>query len=197
MNTRLLLMKANGLIPNRGGCWIDCYNQSVNEDIAGTILAGINSKNHYFVTRDMSEQLVLGWTRDKKGKITNIHEVTIANAVTSRKRDNSQDYVIRQRGHGYKGESTYIDISPTITGKAWHCNNVLVSEQRISKLTERECFRLMDVDDETIDKIQAAGISRTAQYHLAGNSICVGVLYHVFDRLFIHTEPTDRQLSLF
>ena len=165
MNTRLLLMKSNELIPNRGGVWIDCYNQSVNEDIAGTILAGIDSKNHYFVTRDMSEQQVLGWTRDAKGNVIDWHEVEIANAVTSAKRDNTQNYV--QRG------------------------------VRISKLTERECFRLMDVDDDVIDKIQAAGISRTAQYHLAGNSICVGVLYHVFDRLFIHTEPPDRQLSLF
>ena len=114
----------------------------------------------------MSEQTVLGWTRDAKGNVIDWHEVEIANAVTSAKRDNTQNYVQR-------------------------------SDVRISKLTERECFRLMDVDDETIDKIQAAGISRTAQYHLAGNSICVGVLYHVFDRLFIHTEPTDRQLSLF
>ena len=38
---------------------------------------------------------------------------------------------------------------------------------RIRKLTPRECFRLMDVDDADINKIQAAGISNSQQYKLA------------------------------
>lgn len=73
---------------------------------------------------------------------------------------------------------------------------------RIRKLTPRECFRLMDVDDADIDKIQAAGIANTNQYKLAGNSIVVNVLYHIFRKMFIETEidkngnePT--QLTLF
>ena len=33
----------------RGGQWIDTYNQITNPDCAGTIIAGINSKNHYYV----------------------------------------------------------------------------------------------------------------------------------------------------
>ena len=32
---------------------------------------------------------------------------------------------------------------------------------RIRKLTPRECFRLQDVDDADIDKIQATGISNS------------------------------------
>jgi DNA (cytosine-5)-methyltransferase 1 len=44
---------------------------------------------------------------------------------------------------------------------------------RIRKLTPRECFRLMGVSEEDIDKIQAAGISDSQQYKLAGNSIVV------------------------
>ena len=47
---------------------------------------------------------------------------------------------------------------------------------RIRKLTPRECFRLMDVSDKDIDTIQAAGISDSQQYKLAGNSIVVNVL---------------------
>lgn len=72
---------------------------------------------------------------------------------------------------------------------------------RIRKLTERECFRLMGVDDADIDKIQASGISKTAQYKLAGNSIVVDVLYHLFRKMFIDKEPDKsdkpQQLSLF
>lgn len=72
---------------------------------------------------------------------------------------------------------------------------------RIRKLTPRECFRLMGVDDADIDKIQASGISNSAQYKLAGNSIVVDVLYHLFRKMFVETEPDKtnepQQLSLF
>lgn len=73
---------------------------------------------------------------------------------------------------------------------------------RIRKLTPRECFRLMGVDDKDIDKIQAAKVSNSAQYKLAGNSIVVDVLFHIFRRMFIETEEPDfdgtpTQLTLF
>ena len=57
---------------------------------------------------------------------------------------------------------------------------------RIRKLTEKECFRLMDVSDENINKIQNSGISKTQQYKMAGNSIVVNVLYFIFKNLFKH-----------
>ena len=72
---------------------------------------------------------------------------------------------------------------------------------RIRKLTPRECGRLMDVDDADIDKIEASGLSNSAMYKLYGNSIVVSVLYHLFRKLFIETEPdndgTPTQLTLF
>ena len=99
---------------------------------------------------------------------------------------------------------------------------------RIRKLTPRECFRLMGVDDADIDKIQAfpyesliehpayskaerfAGItdkekraamklslSDSAQYKLAGNSIVVDVLYHLFRKMFVDTENENPQMELF
>jgi DNA (cytosine-5)-methyltransferase 1 len=72
---------------------------------------------------------------------------------------------------------------------------------RIRKLTPKECFRLMGVDDKDIDKIQAAGVSNSGQYKLAGNSIVVDVLYHIFRKMFIETDvdknKEPQQLSLF
>lgn len=72
---------------------------------------------------------------------------------------------------------------------------------RIRKLTPKECFRLMDVDDADIDKIQASRISNSAQYKLAGNSIVVSCLYHIIDSLLFppETPQADKhgQLSLF
>lgn len=68
---------------------------------------------------------------------------------------------------------------------------------RIRKLTPREYFRLMDVDDKDIDTIQAAGISDSQQYKLAGNSIVVNVLTEIFCKLLVDTQNDDRQLRMF
>lgn len=61
---------------------------------------------------------------------------------------------------------------------------------RIRKLTPRECFRLMGVNDEDIDKIQASGVSKSQQYKMAGNSIVVDCLYYIFRSLFTEQEKT-------
>lgn len=60
----------------------------------------------------------------------------------------------------------------------------MAKRYRIRKLTSRECFRLMDVKDEDIDKIKATGISESQQYKLAGNSIVVAVLEGIFTQMF-------------
>lgn len=55
---------------------------------------------------------------------------------------------------------------------------------RIRKLTPKECFRLMGLRDTEIAKIQAAGISESQQYKLAGNSIVTNVLEGIFIQMF-------------
>ena len=64
-------------------------------------------------------------------------------------------------------------------------NYVVERTYRIRKLTPRECFRLMGMKDDDIDKIQEAGISNTQQYKMAGNSIVVDVLESIFKELFL------------
>lgn len=81
---------------------------------------------------------------------------------------------------------------------------------RIRKLVPRECFRLMDVSDEDYNKIKnyikghrkngkPMYISESQQYKLAGNSIVVACMEHIFEQLFFPsvcvTEP--RQLDIF
>ena len=100
------------------------------------------------------------------------------------------------------GISEYVtqhEDNPANTVTSAHGGNVYgnATRYRIRKLTEREVFRLMDVSEEDIDKIQAAGISKTAQYRLAGNSIVVNVLYELFRKMFVQTECETQQLSLF
>lgn len=69
---------------------------------------------------------------------------------------------------------------------------------RIRKLTERECFRLMGVREDDIDKLLKAGISKTQLYKLAGNSIVCDVLMAIFDKMFVNTNAEKgQQLSFF
>lgn len=82
----------------------------------------------------------------------------------------------------------------------YHLENAYPGQQikyRIRKLTCREVFRLMGVDDADIDKIQASSISNSQQYKCAGNSIVVDVLYHIFRKMFVETENENQQLTLF
>lgn len=59
---------------------------------------------------------------------------------------------------------------------------ICYSNLRIRKLTPLECFRLMGVKDEDYYKI-AKNQSNSSLYHLAGDSIVVGVLMSIFKEL--------------
>jgi len=65
-----------------------------------------------------------------------------------------------------------------------NCGDIGVIDQlRIRKLTPREAFRLMDVEESDID-IMLDTVSNSQAYKLAGNSIVVSVLVHIFKQLF-------------
>lgn len=220
MNSRLVEMIALGRLPFRGGQWIDTYNQITDPDCAGTIIAGINAKNHYYVMEEIKEPIVLGWTRDhKKGEVVNRHPVEIANTVTAVKRDNTQNYVVIPANTAdgqqtmelggvcdlsYPSSKTRRSrvqdggtVTPTITTHTENAIRRIESDYRIRKLTPRECFRLMGVADADIDKIQAAGISKSQQYKMAGNSIVVNCLAAIFRQLFIGNFNKVVQTEIF
>nr|DAE53344.1 MAG TPA: Cytosine specific methyltransferase [Bacteriophage sp.] len=94
--------------------------------------------------------------------------------------------------YGYKSIK---DVNSTLKAETHDAG--VVQNYRIRKLTPRECFRLMGVSEENIDKIQKAAISKSQQYKMAGNSIVVDVLYHIFRKLFTEKECESKQLSLF
>ena len=68
---------------------------------------------------------------------------------------------------------------------------------RIRKLTPTECLRLMDVEQYDIDIMTNCGLSNSSLYFLAGNSIVVNVLYHIFRKMFVEQNEENAQLSLF
>ena len=68
---------------------------------------------------------------------------------------------------------------------------------RIRKLTPRECFRLMGVQEQDIDILLHSGISNSQLYKLAGNSIVVNTLAAIFRQLLIGNFNKVQQTELF
>lgn len=85
---------------------------------------------------------------------------------------------------GFDGIRTYKDYSLTIRSQRSDLK-IVKPNYRIRKFTPRECFRLMGLRDEEIDKIQRTGISNSQQYKLAGNSIVVDVLENIFIQIHL------------
>jgi DNA (cytosine-5)-methyltransferase 1 len=78
------------------------------------------------------------------------------------------------RGTVQKGKAQTITTSCDI--------GVVNNNLKIRKLTPKECFRLMGVKDEDIDKILKHQ-SNASAYHLAGDSIVVDVLMYIFGNM--------------
>lgn len=106
----------------------------------------------------------------------------------------------KTRKHGIPAEMLHLDNLPAeLKGKKVY----------IRKLTPRECFRLMDVSEENIDKMMLPKddkgkpvISNSQLYKLAGNSIVVNVMTQMFRNLPFVCPKERRpgvavQLSLF
>ena len=163
------------------------------------------------------EPCILGYSRDKKGEIVNFHEKELANTInTYTGSGGSMEQHVKEPSGIYDNQFGEFAREPiegmARTLKADHHNAVLL-RYRIRKLTERECFRLMDVSDSDIDKIEAHRIKLTLKNGtvkekpipksrkcmLAGNSIVVSCLYHIFHQMFIAEppEPKPIQKSLF
>ena len=146
-----------------------------------------------------------GFNNPQRGRVYSAEG--IAPTLMSNNQGGGRKVKILQCGHGFAKGGVY-DIAPAITSSKWQDNHFALIEYWIRKLTPRECFRLMDVPEHYIDRLLSAGISNSQLYKLAGNSIVVAVLYHIFRKMFTETakeygapvalrSETPAQLSLF
>lgn len=70
-----------------------------------------------------------------------------------------------------------------------------ITPYRIRKLTERECGRLMGVKDDDIAKI-GKNLSRSAQYHMFGDSIVTSCLMAIFGKMLdVDYESKIKELN--
>lgn len=160
------------------------------EGIARAVKAGEGSGNIPKVVEPKIRQVGRGFN---KGGDHNICPTVTSNSFEC------NNFVIgSMQKNSYRGSTE--GVSPTITaacGMGGGQTPMVGNSYRIRKLTPRECFRLQGVDDADIDTIQSAGISNSQQYKMAGNSITVDVLYHLFRKMFIETENESEQMTLF
>ena len=70
-----------------------------------------------------------------------------------------------------------------------------LSDYKVRKLTEKECFRLMGVKDEDFDKI-SPNQSKSKLYHLAGDSIVTTCLMAIFGQMLdVDWEEKIREVT--
>lgn len=88
-----------------------------------------------------------------------------------------------KRGGGVTDGSKVAATLPATYNKIQGASPFISDERGVRKLTEREAFRIMDVEENDIDKLLNCGLSQTRLYQVAGNSIVVSCLYYIFKAL--------------
>lgn len=63
--------------------------------------------------------------------------------------------------------------------------------EKYRNLTPKEYFRLMGFTDDDVELLEANGISKTQLYKMAGNSIPVKMLEHLFTALYPKKRVAD------
>lgn len=118
----------------------------------------------------------------------------------------SQCFHIEKDSRDPRGQRLKPNSKPDISGTVLSHHSTFFAVKRsdgsfrLRIMTEKEAFRLMGLRDSDIAKIDGyePKISKTAKLKMAGNSIVVDVLYHIFRKLYVDTgcEP-NRQIKLF
>lgn len=88
-------------------------------------------------------------------------------------------------------------ISPTVTTRPEGKKTAIlpvVEKYRIRKLTPRECFRLMNVEEEQFNRAEKV-VSNSQLYKIAGNAIVVSVLVAIFSQMNIQGKKNWNSLS--
>jgi DNA (cytosine-5)-methyltransferase 1 len=60
---------------------------------------------------------------------------------------------------------------------------LIIDNNRLRKLTPRECFRLQGIEDESIDKILSCGLSDSKLYERAGRTVFQPAMREIAKRI--------------
>lgn len=113
------------------------------------------------------------------------YKYTVENCVQIGKLDRPTIHDFSNRVYSIHG------LARTLMGEGGNHNDKAgqyLINNRIRKLTPKECFRLMGFDDKDCDILVKNKISNTQLYKMAGNSIVVDVLEEIFVELLNQYE---------
>lgn len=203
----------------RGGGWTQHFEArkdkltstltSVTKDNMLLILTKVRTEEGKTLRRQYKNDIGVPF---KQEKILAPKKDNIANTVTSFAHDNMVMTDNLDNTNNSHMEQNKTDIHPTKAELLHYFGKRI----RVRKMHEKEALRLMDVDDKYINQLHEAteqktlksgkvitkpSLTKTAKYKLAGNSIVVSCLYHLFRTMFIpdqkENEQSKAQASLF
>lgn len=67
--------------------------------------------------------------------------------------------------------------------------------ERYRNLTPKEYFRLMGFTDADVELLELNGISKTQLYKMAGNSIPVKMLEHLFRQIYMRDKTATLKMK--
>lgn len=159
--------------------WYEFPHREVLRKCLGNVLEDEVAEKYY-----LSEKLIAGFLKHNEN-----HRAKGTGFISKPKQPDDCANAIRANAAICPTDNTVIVQRPRGFNKGGgHAPKIALEDYAIRRLTPRECFRLMGVSEQNIDAIQAAGISDSQQYKMAGNSIVVDVLAKIFQQLFKFNE---------
>ena len=143
-----------------------------------------------YIYRKMMKEHGVEKTREEALKIFALTTPERARVKETEAQTLSTEFVdgILQLANGWNIPTKFINESLATFGTPEDLDQLLLDltpiRIRIRKLTPTECLRLMDVHDEDIEVMKASGLSNSALYKLAGNSIVCACMEGIFTQLF-------------
>ena len=164
----------------KDGDFIDAYNKTVNSEVAGTITTRVSDSNCTFIAKKENDNVC--------------NELVSEREYIPIKNDTKQGYLLAEEGDGidisgrmqYHRGNVQKETCQTLTTGGDNVGVVVKEEQtlkkelRIRKLTPCECIKLMGFERKDYESLVEYGLSDSAIYHCAGDSIVATVLVGLF-----------------
>jgi DNA (cytosine-5)-methyltransferase 1 len=179
------MIHAFTMIDTKGFNRAERFEQSTHTDVDNAIAFTINTKAGGRPTDNfIKTPEVKGFTELQAKMITpdgNVKRYLHSEVVDKFNVGDSADISFP---NGYdKGKRTYNGIAPALNLTTTESSLITkLDNLRIRKLTPRECWRLMGIDDSYFDKASQV-VSKSQLYKQAGNGIVVDVFAHILKEL--------------
>lgn len=162
-----------------------CASRGRNPENPSDRTAGIKLEQRLEINYSGTSNTITTVQKDNYVLEPNVLRAEYDDTISEQCENNVNIVIGSTQKNAYAGNG---EMSPTLTSAMGTGGGHIpmignIPNFRIRKLTPRECWRLMGIDDECFDKAQQVN-SNSQLYKQAGNGIVVDVLYYIFKELF-------------